>query len=303
MNRAGQLIDAFPGRLKINEPLSLHTSWGVGGPADYFFEPQGREELALVMRLAAEDDLPLTIIGRGSNLLVRDGGIRGLVVSIGPPFHYLQPRPGGLVAGAGTPMTELARVAAASGYAGLEFAAGIPGSLGGAVIMNAGAFGSSLGEFVQEVALILPGGEELRLRRPELFFGYRSSNLAGRGALYEVSLDLDEGEAGQSLSLIDHYLAERRRRHPRGFSAGSVFRNPKGKAAGRLIEECGGKGLCSGGAEVSRQHANFIINTGEATARDILNLIDTVHHLVLERHGVSLVLEVKILGEEKSVEK
>ncbi len=284
--------------IKKNEPMSKHTSWQVGGPADYFVCPADYSELMEIVRHCMKYELPLFIIGNGTNLLVRDGGIRGMVVNIGEHFSYVNRINDKLEAGSGTSMTFLASVAAEQGLAGLEFAVGIPGSLGGAAIMNAGAFGLYIGEKIQSVKLVSSDGEPVILERDDLLFGYRTSNLIGKGIIVEISLQLKKGDSAESLKLMEHYLTERSRRHPNLPSAGSVFRNFPGQPAGKIIESLGCKGMSVGGAQVSPKHANFIVNTGNATAADILTLIETIRQLVKDSHGIELQPEVKIVGEE-----
>lgn len=285
--------------IKKDESMSLHTSWRVGGPADYYLLPADTAELQEIVRFKNRTGLPLFVFGNGTNLLVRDGGIRGLVVQIGEPFNYIRREGKSLRAGSGTPMTCLAQAAAKEGLRGLGFAAGIPGSLGGALVMNAGAFGSYIGALVAEVSVIRPGGEPARLGPEDIVFGYRRSNLSGQGIIVEALLKLEEGDPEALKSEVERYLAERRRRHPSLPSAGSVFRNPPGRPAGRLIEAAGGKGLSMGTARVSEQHANFIVNTGGASARDIETLIKAVQRQVKDKFGVELQTEVRIVGEER----
>ncbi len=282
-----------------NEPMSKHTSWIVGGPADYFLRPVDSIELAEILRYGWKNNLPVFILGNGSNLLVLDGGIRGMVVEMGQPFSYVHRKGCTITAGAGTSMTYLSRSAADMGLAGLEFAAGIPGSLGGALIMNAGAFGGYIGESVGLVKLISYLGEEIIMKMDELYFSYRCSNLAGKGVIVEAELELKRAEPAVVQAKTGRFLEERRSRHPEEPSAGSVFRNLPGKPAGLLIDSAGGKGMRIGGAEVSTKHANFIINTGYATAADILSLMQAVRRLVKDKHGVELHPEVRIVGEER----
>lgn len=284
--------------IKINEPMSEHTSWQVGGPADYYVCPADRSELAEIVRFSSKYKLPLFVLGNGTNLLVLDGGIRGIVVNIGESFSNIIRIGDSLEAGSGTAMTLLANVAVEQGLVGLEFAVGIPGSLGGAVIMNAGAFGLHIGDKIHSVKLISSGGEPVTMGKDDLSFGYRTSNLIGKGIIIEVSLQLKKGDPAESLKLMDYYLKERSRRHPNLPSAGSVFRNLPGQPAGKIIESLGCKGMTVGGAQVSPKHANFIVNTGNATAADILTLIETVKQMVKDNHGIELQPEVKIVGEE-----
>lgn len=291
----GQIIRAT---IKMNEPMSLHTSWKVGGPADYYLVPRGLTGLAGVVRYGLDHDLPLFVFGNGTNLLVLDGGIRGLVVRIGKPFNYLRWNRKTVKVGAGTPMPLLARAAAARGMAGLEFAGGIPGTLGGALVMNAGAFGGYIGNVVRRVQLVDPDGEICEMESDELEFAYRSSNLAGRGIITEAELELEEGDATILEKKVDAYLAERLRRHPRLPSAGSVFRNIPGKPAGELIDHAGCKGMRIGNAQVSQQHANFIVNLGGATAADILALIRAVQLRVKEEFNIDLYPEIRVVGKD-----
>jgi UDP-N-acetylmuramate dehydrogenase len=298
MNIEQELKNILKCAIKKDEPMALHTSWMVGGPADYYLCPNDIDDLVAVIRFSAEHKLPLYIMGNGTNLLVLDGGIRGLVVNVGGAFCYIKSTEDGLTVGAGTPMTLLARTAAENGFIGLEFCVGIPGSLGGAVIMNAGAFGGYIGEKVSSVKLVSIEGELQTLPREDLQFGYRTSNLVGRGAIIEIILKLKKGDQAESLKLMEHLLNERRRRHPILPSAGSVFRNLADQPAGRIIESAGCKGLTFGGAVVSEQHANFIVNSGNATAADILALIKIVQQKVREKHNLDLHPEVRIVGEE-----
>lgn len=285
--------------VKEKEPMSIHTSWQVGGPADYYLLPADEGELQGIVRLSNEKEQPLFVFGNGTNLLVRDGGIRGLVVHIGEPFSYIHRGECSLRVGAGTPLTLLARRAAQEGLRGLSFGGGIPGSLGGALMMNAGAFGSYIGPLVAEIRLVRFDGEAVTLRREEITFGYRRSNLAGKGIIVEALLELEPGEPAELRREVEKHLAERRRRHPALPSAGSVFRNPAHRPAGSLIEAAGGKGLSVGSARVSEQHANFIVNPGGASAEDIERLIGMVQRLVKEKFAVELQPEVRIIGEER----
>lgn len=221
-----------------------------------------------------------------------------MVINIGNSFSYVKPIESGLTAGAGTAMSYLAAKAARLGLSGLEFSVGIPGTLGGAVVMNAGAYGGHIGEKVKSVRIVSRSGQIISLEKDKLSFAYRQSNLAGKGVIYEVDLTLKKGSSKESLDKMSSLLEERSLRHPSLPSAGSVFRNLPDLPAGKLIESAGAKGMKVGGAEVSSKHANFIVNTGGATAADILTLINKVQKLVKEKHGLDLKPEVKIVGEE-----
>ncbi len=299
MNIERELGPRLKEGLKKSEPIKGYTSWLVGGPADYFACPADINELVTIVRYTDRHGLPLYILGNGTNLLVLDGGIRGLVVKIGSPFNYTVPGSSFLTAGAGTPLPALAKSAAENGLSGLEFAVGIPGSLGGALIMNAGAFGGYIGERLHSVKLVDFQGRISTISRKELSFSYRESSLIGKGIIIEASFTLTPGDPGKIARVMEKYSAQRRSRHPHLPSAGSVFRNPSDKPAGKIIEEAGGKGMQIGGAQVSEKHANFIVNTGNATAADILALIKAVRQLVKDKFEIDLSPEVRIVGEER----
>jgi UDP-N-acetylmuramate dehydrogenase len=300
MNLEYELRQNLKNGVKTDEPMSLHTTWQVGGTADYFLCPVDSRELTEIVKLSKKYNQPIQVVGNGSNLLVLDGGIRGLVVYIGDAFCYINRTGKGLLAGAGTPMTMLAKTAAQYSLSGIEFAVGIPGSLGGAVIMNAGAFGGYIGDSVNSVSLVSMKGQIVKLSHEQISFGYRTSSLVGMGIVFEISFNLNHGDPTESNKQMEYFLAERRRRHPSLPSCGSVFRNLPGQPAGQIIEQAGAKGLRIGGAEVSTQHANFIVNTGSATASDILQLIKAVQNMVKEKFACELHPEVKIIGEEGS---
>ena len=283
--------------LRYDEPMSRHTSWRVGGPADIWFQPRTEDDLA---RFLGELDAttPVTWVGLGSNLLVRDGGIRGAVIATTRLYDRLE-RTGEhtIEAGAGVPCTRLARRAVGWGLGPAEFFAGIPGTVGGALTMNAGAFGGETWERVRFVDVIRRDGSTLRREPAEYTVSYRSVQgpdgewFTGAGFEFEPGYDANL-EALQSL------VARRKRSQPIGKpSCGSVFRNPPGDHAARLIEAAGLKGTAIGGARVSAKHANFIINEGAATAADIEALIEHVRGRVRDVHGVDLVFEVRVIGE------
>lgn len=293
-----KLRDTLRGVVTADEPLARHTTWRVGGPADLFVAPEDRADLLTALKLLAADGVPWLVLGAGSNLLVRDGGLRGAVVHTGR-LRELDFGPGGTVrAGGGLPLMTLIREAARRGLGGLEAMAGIPGTLGGGVAMNAGAGGQDIGSVVRSVTLAGPTGEE-RWGRERLRFAYRRSNLPGDRVLVAAELQLHEVEA----ALLEEAIAARirHRREAQGVgapNAGSVFKNPSGDQAWRLIDAAGLRGLTVGGARVSERHANFIVNAGGATARDILELIDRVREAVRRQSGTELEPEVRIVGED-----
>lgn len=306
---AGRLFaGAVRGRVLVGEPLRAHTSFRVGGPADVLFFPLDREDLRAGLRLAAAHGLPVTVMGRGTNLLVRDGGVRGLVVNLGDlsgieggevPPQAAPGTPVDLAALAGTPLSKVINFAVRPGLTGLEWAAGIPGSVGGAVAMNAGAHGHSMGEVVLWADLMDLAGAEARVPREAIAFDDRSTRLPRPGFVVAAGLRLRLATEQAVLAESKRCLEEHKRRLPFGWgSAGSVFKNPPGDAAGRLIDAAGLKGYRVGGAEVSAKHANVIVNVGQATAADILELVRRVQADVLARAGVALEPEIQVVGEE-----
>ncbi len=288
------------GELKYDEPLAKHTSWRVGGPADVFFKPSSIDDLAAFL-IALDDDSPLFWLGAGSNLLVRDGGIRGIVIAAARMLRTIERLDRLTVrAGAGLPCTQLARQCIRWGLGPSEFFAGIPGTMGGALTMNAGAHGGETWERVESVRTIDRAGEIHERAPAEYSVGYRSVTGPANEWFLEATLRFDP-DVTPSMATLDAMLERRKNTQPLGLpSCGSVFRNPPGDHSARLIEAAGLKGARIGGAEVSTKHANFIINTGDASATDIEALIDHVREVVLERHGVTLEHEVRIVGEALS---
>lgn len=285
------------GELRHDEPMSRHTSWRVGGPAELFFVPQSNEDLQRFLR---ELDMrtPVLWLGVGSNLLVRDGGLPGVVIAATRILKDLERVDHYLVrAGAGLPCTQLARQCIRWGLGPSEFFAGIPGTVGGALAMNAGAHGGETWERVDSVRTIDRAGEIHDRSPAEYTVGYRSVEGPANEWFLEAIFRFDP-EASASMDTLKEMLERRKKSQPLGLpSCGSVFRNPPGDHAARLIETAGLKGHRIGGAEVSPKHANFIINRDHATATDVEELIEHVRQTVLEVHGVELVHEVHIVGE------
>ena len=285
------------GDLRHNEPMSRHTSWRAGGPAEWFYVPADLGDLQAFLA-GLDDDTPIFWHGVGSNLLVREGGLPGVVVSATRILKDIERRDHYVVrAGAGVPCTQLARQCIRWGLGPSEFFAGIPGTLGGALAMNAGAHGGETWERVEAVRTIDRQGE-LQLRAPgEYTIGYRSVVGPTDEWFIEATLAFDAGVTASDAAM-KAMLDRRRTTQPLGLpSCGSVFRNPPGDHAARLIEASGLKGFRIGSAEVSPKHANFIINTGDATATDIELLIEHVQRTVREQHGIELQHEVRIVGE------
>lgn len=300
------LPPGFHGEWLAGEPLSHHVSFRIGGPADLLVFPQALEDLALLVRhLSARED-PYFVLGEGTNLLVRDGGVRGVVIHL---KHFSRMRlvrpategkPARVLAGAGASFPRLAQFAARHDLTGLEFAIQIPGSVGGAVLMNAGVPGRELRDVLESATLVLPSGLVEVVPAVELGLGYRSSRLPARAIVAEVALTL---AAGDPVEILRHMVAQRMHRvrtQPKGFpNAGSIYKNPPGDYAGRLIEAAGLKGRRAGGAVISDLHANFILNAGGATARDVLTLMALIEEEMERRFGVRLEREIKVVGEEK----
>jgi UDP-N-acetylmuramate dehydrogenase len=291
------------GRLLQREPMRRHLTWRTGGCADRAYAPADLDDAAQFLRSLPEAE-PVYFIGLGSNVLVRDGGIRGTVILM-HSSHALMQMDGGLVyAEARTASPKLARFAATRGYAGAEFLAGIPGTVGGALAMNAGCYGSETWDAVERVLMLRRSGE-LRERRPADFdIGYRHVALKGGDLGAEewfaaAWFGFRQGDAEAARRRITELLRQRIETQPLGVpNAGSVFRNPPGDHAARLIEACGLKGCAIGGASVSDKHANFIVNAhGRGSAADIENLIKHVRNIVLAKQGVELVAEVRVIGE------
>jgi len=285
------------GEVRFNEPMSRHTSWRAGGPADVFFIPASVEDLATFLR-ELDRDTPIFWHGVGSNLLVRDGGFRGVVVSATKMLRDLERVDRYLVrAGAGLPCTQLARQCIRWGLGPSEFFAGIPGTVGGALAMNAGAHGGETWERVESVRSIDRDGEIHERAPAEYTVGYRSVKGPANEWFIEATFRFDP-DVQPSMENMKAMLERRQATQPLGLpSCGSVFRNPPGDFSARLIEAAGLKGYRIGGAEVSEKHANFIINRDDATATDIEELIEHVRQTVLDVHGIELVHEVRIVGE------
>ena len=285
------------GEVRLNEPMSKHTSWRVGGTAESFVVPSSLEDLSQFLG-ELHLDIPVFWFGVGTNLLVRDGGIPGVVISAARILKDLEKVDAGSVrAGSGLPCTQLARECIRWGLGPSEFFAGIPGTVGGALAMNAGAHGGETWQRVESVRTIDRNGEVHERAPGEYTVGYRSVTGPSDEWFIEAIFRFDP-DITPSMDTLNSMLERRKKTQPLGLpSCGSVFRNPPNDHAARLIEAAGLKGYSIGGAEVSEKHANFIINTGAATATDIEELIEHVRQKVIEAHGIELVHEVRIVGE------
>ncbi len=282
--------------------MAAHTSFRIGGPAALFFEPKDPAELMLALKKARELHIPITLMGNGTNLLVRDGGVEGLVLKLGPRFSGFNLEGSLAVALAGTLLSSLAAATVRAGYMGLEWAAGIPGTVGGALAMNAGAYGGDVKGALQWVEYLdMPTGKIEKRQPAEAELGYRRSSFSWPERVVLRAAFRIEADDGQAQARMADYNQRRREKQPLQYpSAGSTFKRPPGHYAGALIEEAGLKGLSVGGAEVSRLHAGFIINRGGATCADVLALIEQVQARVLASSGVELTPEIRIIGRDKA---
>lgn len=283
--------------LRQNEPMSRHTTFRVGGPAALMALPADEVQLMAAARIAADCDVPPLCVGNGSNLLVDDGGLDAFVIKTAPQMNRCQVEGDTIVASAGILLVHLANVAADHGLTGLEFAHGIPGSLGGAVTMNAGAYEGEMKQVVQSVLALNRQGELVELPAADCDFSYRHSAFSGGDWLVvSAKLQLACGDRDAIRAKMAELMARRREKQPLEYpSAGSTFKRPAGHFAAALIDQCGLKGLTVGGAQVSPKHAGFVVNTGGATCGDIRKLMDEVRERVFRETGVELEPEVKYL--------
>lgn len=289
------VLNGVRGTVRLDEPMSRHTSFRIGGPAGAYVEPEDLESLQQLMAQARKAKIPVFVMG-GTNLLVRDGGIPGIVVRL-VKLDRIKELEGGVLYGeAGAGMPRVLKYATQRGLTGLEFAAGIPGTLGGAVVMNAGTRMGEMKDVVQKVLMVTHTGDLLELASHEAGFDYRRSRLP-QGIVVGAWLGLRPGKKADIESTVKQWLHKRKETQPVEMpNAGCVFKNPGGEPAGRLIESLGLKGAHKGDAQISTKHANFIVNRGRATAGDVLELIRMVGKTVEEKLGVTLELEVKIVG-------
>ena len=283
--------------IRTEEPMSKHTTFRIGGAAEVFAAPDARE-LPQLLAMAKGADVPVTVIGNGSNLLVGDRGIAGLVIEIGERMSEVRIEGTTLVAGAGALLSKAAQAAAAAGLGGLEFAAGIPGSVGGAVVMNAGAYGGEMKDVLQSVKVLTEEGELLSLAAAELELGYRHSCVPERKYIVvEATMELSAKPEEEIRACMAELRAKRAEKQPLEYpSAGSTFKRPEGYFAGKLIMDAGLRGYTVGGAQVSEKHCGFVINKGDATAADVRQLMQDVHDRVKEQFDVELEPEVKMIG-------
>lgn len=285
------------GPVRMHEPLARHTTYRIGGPASIFAVCESIGDLSRCLEALADAGMTWTVLGKGSNVLVSDDGYDGAVIVLGKEFKRHRIEDARIRSGAGVTLAAVVQGAYSRGLSGLEFAVGIPGTVGGCLAMNAGSRDEWISSRVETVTLYAPGRGLTVLRGPEVAWGYRTSELPEHGVIIECSLALAEGERDRIRRTMEARFRSRTSSQPMGVpKAGSVFVNPADDSAGRLIEACGLKGMRHGGAQVSEVHANFIVNAGGATARDVIALIQAVREEVRERHGIWLETEIRFLG-------
>lgn len=286
-------------QIKPEEPMKNHVTFRVGGPADFFVTPKNYEELSWVLKCCAKYEMPCYIMGNGSNLLVSDQGYRGVVIQLFRQLSDIQCEGNVIRAQAGALLSAVANRALEEKLTGFEFAAGIPGTLGGACVMNAGAYGGEMKDVLKSVAVLTREGERITLQKNELELGYRTSIIAKKNYIVlEAEIELEVGDAEEIKAVMDDLKERRTTKQPLEYpSAGSTFKRPEGYFAGKLIQESGLQGFQVGGAQVSEKHCGFVINKDQATAADIAELIRQVQDRVEEKFGVRLETEVKRLGE------
>lgn len=287
------------GQVWENEMMKKHTTFRIGGPADIFAVPRKEEEICQVVNICRERQVPLYIMGNGSNLLVADAGIRGVVMQLFKNYGEVTVEGTEMTAQSGILLSTLAKKALACGLTGLEFASGIPGTLGGAAVMNAGAYGGEMKDVLREVRVLTREGEILTLGAGELELGYRTSILARKNYIVlQVKLQLEQGDPEQIRQRMEELKEKRVSKQPLDLpSAGSTFKRPEGYFAGKLIMDAGLRGFSCGGAEVSEKHCGFVVNKGDATAEDVRRLISQIRQIVQEKYGVTLEPEIKMVGD------
>ena len=295
-----QLYDEKVGIIKLNEPLANHTSWKLGGPADLYIIPEDYQGLSKTIEILNNWQIAWKILGKGSNLLVLDKGFRGAIISLNnKSFQKIIINDSCISVGASVSLIRLANLAAKEGLTGLEFAGGIPGTVGGAIYMNAGAHGSDISQVLVEAEVLTENGEIVTISKDYPQFSYRTSIFQQKEwIILSAVFQLKFGDRKEIASKMAQFKLKRKNSQPYNLPcSGSVFRNPEGDFAGRLIEQIGLKSFQIGGAQVSDLHANFIVNVNEATAKDVLELIEHIQRQVYEIYGINLNSEVELLGE------
>lgn len=286
-------------RVLLDEPMKQHTTFRVGGNADYFVIPQSAEEVKNIVALCKEADMPYYILGNGSNLLVGDKGYRGVIIQIYKEMNHIRIDGDKVIAQAGALLSRVGTATLEAELTGFEFAAGIPGTVGGAVVMNAGAYGGEMKDIIASATVLTQDGDIITINKEDLELGYRTSVIAKKGyVVLEAEYQLQKGDKEAIRARMDELKVQRVTKQPLEYpSAGSTFKRPEGYFAGKLIQDAGLRGFQVGGAEVSEKHCGFVINKDQATAADIQELMRQVSDKVMQEFGVKLEPEVKTLGE------
>ncbi|MCS7228658.1 MAG: UDP-N-acetylmuramate dehydrogenase [Candidatus Kryptonium sp.] len=297
-----EIREIVKGKILINEPLAKYSTFKIGGPADLYIEPKDVNELLNLIRYLKEREIDFIILGNGSNVLISDEGFRGAVINLESGLNFIRFENDYVVAGAGVKLAKFVDFCIENGLRGVEMLAGIPGTLGGAIIMNAGAYSGEISDYLVDVDVIRDLNL-IRLKKEECGFGYRTSNLS-KDVVVQARFKFPQGDIEEMKKIRREILIKRNQTQPVNFpNVGSIFKNPPGNYAGKLIEEAGLKGVQIGDAQISEKHANFIINKGNATASDVLELIKLAQRKVYEKFGIKLELEVKLIGfKEEEIE-
>jgi len=297
-----EIKTVFRGRMSLNEPLGKYTSFQIGGPADYYLEPADKEDCAAVIAYCNTQQLPFLVMGKGSNMLVSDEGFRGAVINLEYGLNNIELSDGIVRVEAGVPLSRFVDFCIQQGLRGVEMLPGIPGTIGGAVVMNAGAHGGEISDYLVAVD-VLRDGKFITVRKEEGDFSYRRSGF-GDDVVLGARFRLQPGDTADLMRTRRELLIKRNRTQPVNFpNSGSMFKNPHGTHAAKLIEDAGLKGMKKGRAQISDRHANFIVNMGGASANDVLELVERAQKSVFEKFGIHLELEVKLIGFAEEVVK
>jgi UDP-N-acetylmuramate dehydrogenase len=293
-----EIKEIFKGKISLNEPMARFTTFRIGGVADYYVEPEDEGDLLNILNYVHKRGVPFYIMGNGSNILISDDGIRGVVINLETGFNYLRHENGQIISGSGVKMAKFVDFCIQNNYAGVEMLAGIPATMGGALIMNAGAYDGEISSYVTGVRVIRKG-EIKNLTKEECGFSYRNSRLKDT-VIMEAAFRLPEGNKNEVSKIRKELLLKRNAAQPVEIpNAGCIFKNPQNSYAAKLVEQCGLKSASYGGAMVSAKHANFIVNYDNASANDVIELIKIIRKSVREKTGVALELEVKLVGFEE----
>ncbi len=286
----------YRGNISINEPMNKHTSLRIGGPVDYYFEPLDKEDASNIISYLQKQNFPFIAMGKGTNLLVHDDGFRGAVVNLENSLKQIQVNNPYVCTDAGVSLIRFVDFCIQQGFKGVEMLAGIPGTVGGAIVMNAGAFGGEISNYLVDAEILRDGNKKI-LTKDDIGFSYRHSSFSTNDVVLSARFKLENGDKEELMKIRNELILKRNRKHPINYpNCGSVFKNPQGIPAARLIEDVGLKGTLRGKAQISEKHGNFIINLGGATANDVMSLIQLIRDKVKEKYEITLELEVRLLG-------